>query len=223
MSPSLTPSDADHWAGRGAVRDSIRNSLERHGEALVSLVLEAERRPEGLQRLADALGFLRCESPVLQVQMLARSFRDVDIGECVSKVREAMPELFGPVANDEEPSPSPLDLEPVVVVGSPTRTPIPSPKVTPVIDEDIRPRYANMTERGGEISAKEHMTPADMVEPPQAPRRYASSSNVTWPEIDRRSREDRRRRHDRRGSVEVVYQNKRFGGERRAGDDRRKS
>jgi len=50
-----------------------------------------------------------------------------------------------------------------------------------------------------------------------------ASEGKTWPEVDRRSGKDRRENQDRRNSVDVIFKNKRFGGERRSGKDRRQN
>jgi len=44
----------------------------------------------------------------------------------------------------------------------------------------------------------------------------------TWPAVERRSGKERRKMNNRRGQVETIFKNKRFGGERRSGKDRRK-
>ena len=49
-----------------------------------------------------------------------------------------------------------------------------------------------------------------------------SREGKTWPEVDRRSGDERRSGSDRRDECDIVWKNKRFGGERRSGKDRRK-
>lgn len=44
-----------------------------------------------------------------------------------------------------------------------------------------------------------------------------------WPDVERRSGKERRRKPDRRKDVDIVYQNKRYGGDRRQSGERRKN
>ncbi len=56
-----------------------------------------------------------------------------------------------------------------------------------------------------------------------APPTSTGTPEKTWPEVDRRHNKDRRQSPERRRSIEVTFKNKRFGGERRGGKDRRKN
>ncbi len=44
-----------------------------------------------------------------------------------------------------------------------------------------------------------------------------------WPDVERRSGRERRRKRDRRKDVDIVYQNKRYGGDRRDEKERRRN
>jgi hypothetical protein len=61
-----------------------------------------------------------------------------------------------------------------------------------------------------------HLEPESASAPPVIPIEIKA-----WPEIDRRNGVDRRKKSDRRDSIDVIFSNKRFGGERRAIKDRR--
>lgn len=56
---------------------------------------------------------------------------------------------------------------------------------------------------------------------PVAPPHNVPPEQLSWPHIERRSGKDRREGKDRRGTIDVVYKNRRFGGERRKGDRRK--
>lgn len=56
---------------------------------------------------------------------------------------------------------------------------------------------------------------------PVAPPHNIPPEQLSWPHIERRSGKERREKKDRRSSVDVIYKNRRFGGERRKGDRRK--
>jgi len=63
--------------------------------------------------------------------------------------------------------------------------------------------------------------PANLKPGPEPPPPHIPPHQLTWPYIDRRLGEDRRKNQDRRQAISVVSKNRRFGGDRRKGDRRK--
>lgn len=61
-----------------------------------------------------------------------------------------------------------------------------------------------------------HLRPGPVAPPPNIP-----PEQLSWPHIERRSGQDRRKSEDRRNKIDIIFKNRRFGGERRKGDRRK--
>ncbi len=61
-----------------------------------------------------------------------------------------------------------------------------------------------------------HLKPGPVAPPPDLP-----PDQLTWPYVERRTGEERRTGVDRRGKVDLIYKNKRYGGDRRKTERRK--
>lgn len=98
------------------------------------------------------------------------------------------------------------------------------PKQTPSAMQEIQTPSAQPPKPQANILS----TPVAPIQPPPASipspaEEKVDPAKLTWPYVDRRSGKDRRTKQDRRSQVDVIFKNKRYGGERRSGIERRKN
>jgi len=63
--------------------------------------------------------------------------------------------------------------------------------------------------------------PPDLCPGPITPPPHIPPHELTWPHVERRKGSERRMARDRRNQVDLIFKNKRFGGDRRKGERRR--
>jgi len=92
------------------------------------------------------------------------------------------------------------------------------PVLSPGESPPVSPPDSNVTAESGSTSSDTAPDSSKTIEskPP-------GEAKKTWPEVDRRSGKDRRVTKDRRKVMEVVFKNRRYGGERRSGKEKRKN
>ena len=112
-----------------------------------------------------------------------------------------------PLRTSSLPKPSPV----------PASSSAPGPSVSFKPSPAIQPIAINPPKSASQSPpAPASVKPADPTAKPPSPEK-------TLTEVERRSGKERRHNTDRRGDLEVVFRNRRFGGERRKGKDRRKN
>lgn len=114
-----------------------------------------------------------------------------------------------------------FSIEPIIMddVKKPLYSPVESMERVPEISPDIKKTPPFQPQKTSQPITPSPM-PSKTTSPPAPPPPLREK---TWPEVERRSGKERRKKPDRRNDVELIFKNKRFGGERRKGKDRRKN
>lgn len=101
---------------------------------------------------------------------------------------------------------------------NPNHTPPPGP-----LSSRDAPDLINKIQKSGEQTNGIEIIKEDSIPKIENEIEKPVDKKTSWPNVERRSGKERRKNSDRRQECDIVFKNKRFGGERRSGIDRRKN
>jgi hypothetical protein len=197
-------------------RERIQTLFARFGGDACRIVWEEYRRHQGLHPVLQRLGLPAASSLDEEFEMVQRFLNEQGPGAFVRRVRphhhQLDWDLFGP-ADEEHPMEK-------------------SPKPDKTSTQTKRAKHAKSNKTRDEVKPDRHAAPSkhESKSPPSAETRgpcaitpadwFDASGKYIGPER-RASVKDRRSGADRRGAIESIPRNKRFGGERRKNKGRR--